>query len=145
MSTVAAPRAAVLGPLRDWLRDVTAVASLCGTDTNLAEPSIYAGGLASGATFPAVVVTKVGLSPDGTSSERHLIQLDCWADAARDAEELAAEVKTALEQVVPGTQLGSSDVRLWGATIEAEVALPDPDDGTARFVITANATTTVVD
>lgn len=146
MSTITAPRAAVTGPLRDWLRDQTAVASLCGTDPVLSEPSIYAGGLASGHVLPAVVVTKVGLGSDATATETHLIQLDCWADRgqAATAEALAAAVKTTLESVTPGAPLGNSSVRLLGAVIEAEVALPDPDDGTPRFVVTASLTTTVV-
>lgn len=145
MSTVAAPRAAVTGPVRDWLRDQTSVTTLCGTDPVLNEPSIYAGGLASGHVLPAVTITKVGLSPDGTTTERHLLQFDCWAGRgqAATAEALAAAVKTAIEQVTPGTALGSS-VRLWGASIEAEVALPDPDDGAPRYVVTALLTTTVV-
>jgi hypothetical protein len=146
MSTVTAPRAAVLGPVRDWLRDTTAVATLCGTDTTLTEPSIYAGGLATSAVLPAVVLTKVGLGADGTTTENHLVQFDCWAskaDGAADAEALAAAVKTALESAT-GVALGASSVRLLGAQIEAEVALPDPDDGTPRYVVTATLTTTVV-
>jgi hypothetical protein len=71
---------------------------------------------------------------------------NCWAAKgnAADAEELAAAVKTALEQVTPGAQLGTSSVRLLGASIEGEVALPDPDDGTPRYVVTALVTTKVV-
>lgn len=146
MSTVTAPRAAVTGPLRDWFRDQYDVTSLCGTDPVLNEPSIYAGGLASNAVLPAVVVSKVGLAADGTTTERHLIQFDCWADRgqAAAAEALAAAVKTALEQATPSTVLGTSFVRLLGAQIEAEAALPDPDDGTPRYVVTASVTTTVV-
>lgn len=146
MSTLTAPRAAVTGPLRDWLRNQYDITSLCGTDPVLNEPSIYAGGLASNAVLPAVVVSKVGLGADGTSTETHLIQIDCWADRgqAANAEALAAAVKTVLESVTPGTVLGSSFVRLLGATIEAEAALPDPDDGTPRYVVTASVTTTVV-
>lgn len=146
MSTVAGPRAAVVGPLRDWLRTVTGVTALTGTDATIGQESIYAAGLGSGHTFPAVVITKVGLTPDGTTTEQTLVQFDCWAARgnAAAAEALAAAVKTALEQVTPGTQLGSSTVRLMGANIEAEVALPDPDDGTPRYVVTALATTKVV-
>ena len=145
MSTVTATRAAVTGPLRDWLRDQTSVSSLCGTDPVLNEPSIYAGGLAANAVLPAVVVSKVGLGTGATSTESHLVQLDCWADRgqAANAEALAAAVKTALESAV-NQLLGTSTVRLLGAAIEAEAALPDPDDGTPRFVVTASVTTTVV-
>jgi hypothetical protein len=144
MTTITAPRAAVTGPLRDWLRDQTAVASLCGTDPVLNEPSIYAGGLAHDAVLPAVAVTKVGLGAAATTTEDHLIQFDCWAPRgqAANAETLAAAVKTTLEAVVR-TPLGNSTVRLLGATIEAEAALPDPDDGTPRYVVTATLTTTV--
>ena len=144
MSTVAAPRAAAVGPVRDWLRATTSVASLCGTDDGLSQPSVYAHNLGSGAEMPAVVVTKVGLSPDGTVTERHLLQFDCWASKAQgagEAEALAAAVKTALETDLPAT---SDGVRLWGASIEAEVALPDPDDGQPRYVVTALVTTSVV-
>ena len=147
MSTITATRAAVLGPLRDWLRTVTAVATLTGTDATLAKESIYAGGLGSGHVMPAVVLTKVGMSSVPGVTESHLIQADCWASKAQgeaQAEALAAAVKTAFEQVTPGTQLGSSTVRLLGASIEAEVALPDPDDGTHRYVVTALVTTKVV-
>jgi hypothetical protein len=45
---------------------------------------------------------------------------------------------------VPGTPLGDSNVRLLGASIEAEAALPDPDDGDPRYVVTALVTTKVV-
>lgn len=137
MSTVAAPRAAVLGPLRDWLRGQT-------TD---AGARVYAHGLPQHPTFPAVQITKVGLAADGTTTERTLIQLDCWTSVeqgAADAETLAAQIKTCLEQATPGTQLGTSNVRLLGAQIEAEAALPDPTDGTPRHVVTALVTTLVV-
>ena len=145
MSTITAPRAAVTGPLRDWLRDQTTVATLCGTDPVLNEPSIYAGGLAANAVLPAVVITKIGLGADGTTTETHLLQFDCWAPRgqAANAETLAAAVKTVLESSTR-TTLGVSTVRLLGATIEAEAALPDPDDGTPRTVVTASVTTTVV-
>ena len=146
MSTITATRAAVTGPLRDWLRSQYDITSLCGTDPVLNEPSIYAGGLAGGAVLPAVVVTKVGLNSGATTTETHLLQFDCWADRgqAANAETLAAAVKTALESATPGTVLGTSFVRLLGAAIEAEAALPDPDDGTPRYVVTASVTTTVV-
>lgn len=146
MSTITATRAAVLAPLRDWLRDQATVATLCGTDVGLAEPSIYAGGLGSGHVLPAVVLTKVGLTGLPSVTEQTLVQFDCWAAKgnAATAETLAAALKTALEQVTPGTQLGTSTVRLLGATIEAEAALPDPDDGTPRHVVTALVTTKVV-
>lgn len=135
MSTVTAPRAAVLGPLRDWLR----------TTGTTAAGRVYAHGLPQSPTFPCVGLTKVGLTTGG-ATEQTLVQADCWAARGQGAaaETLAAEVKTALEQVVPGTQLGSSAVRLMGASIEAEAALPDPDDGTARYVVTATVTTKVV-
>lgn len=134
MSTIAAPRAAVLAPLRDWMRDE-------GTD---AGARIYAHGLPAEPTFPAVSLTKVGLTADGTVTERTLIQADCWAarGQAAAAETLAAQVKTALEQVTPGTQLGDSDVYLMRAQIEGEVALPDVD-GTPRYVVTALVVTKV--
>lgn len=136
MSTVAAPRAAVVAPLRDWLRD----------EDTAAGARVWAHGLPASPTFPAVALYKVGLTPDGTTTEQTLIQADCWADRgqAADAEALAAEVKTAFEQVVPGTQLGTSTVRILGASIEGEVALPDPDDGTPRYSVTALVTTKVV-
>lgn len=135
MSTVAAPRAAVLAPLRDWMRD---------EDTD-AGARVYAHGLPATPTFPAVSLTKVGLTSDGTVTEQTLIQADCWAarGQAAAAETLAAQVKTALEQVVPSTQLGDSTVYLMGAQIEGEVALPDVD-GTPRYVVTALVTTKVV-
>jgi hypothetical protein len=106
---------------------------------------VYAHGLPQSPTFPAVSLSKVGLTPDGTVTEQTLIQADCWAarGQASDAEELAAEVKNALEQAVPGTLLGSSTVRIMGARIEGEVALPDPDDGTPRYVVTATVATKV--
>lgn len=134
MSTIAAPRAAVLAPLRDWLRTK-------GTD---AGARVYAHGLPAEPTFPAVSLTKVGLTADGTVTERTLIQADCWAarGQAAAAETLAAQVKTALEQVTPGTQLGDSDVYLMRAQIEGEVALPDVD-GTPRYVVTALVVTKV--
>lgn len=146
MSTITAPRAAMLAPLRDWLRDQSAVATLCGTDAGLNEPSIYAGGIGSGAVLPAIVITKVGLVGGPAVTEQTLVQFDCWAAKGNGAaaEELAAALKTALEQVTPGTQLASSTVRLLGAAIEAEAALPDPDDGTPRHVVTALVTTKVV-
>jgi hypothetical protein len=133
VSTVAAPRTAVLGPLRDWMR----------TTGTTAAARIYAHGLPATPTFPCVSLTKVGLSPDGTATERTLIQADCWAakGQAAAAEALAAEIKTVLEQAAPGTAMGT--VRLMGASIEAEAALPDPDDGTPRYAVTALVTTKV--
>jgi hypothetical protein len=122
------------------------VANLCGTDAGLTKPSIYAGGIGSGAVFPAVVLTKIGVTVDNTVTEQTLVQWDCWATKAQGeaaVEALSAAVKNALLQVVPGTQLGSSTVRLMGASIEAEAALPD-EDGTPRYVGTALVITKVV-
>lgn len=135
MSTITAPRAAVLAPLRDWMR---------GQSTS-AGSRVYAHGLPAEPAFPAVSLTKVGLTSGGVL-EHTLIQADCWAakGQAAAAEALAAEVKTALEQAVPGSQLGSSTVRLMGASIEAEAALPDPTDGTPRYVVTALVMTKVI-
>lgn len=135
MSTVAAPRAAVLAPLRDWLR----------TKSTAAGARVYAHGLPAEPTLPAVSLTKVGTSADGTVTERTLIQADCWAarGQAAAAEALAAQVKTAFEQVVPGTQCGTSTVYLMGAQIEGEVALPDPDDATPRYSVTILVVTKV--
>lgn len=136
MSTIAAPRAAMLAPLRDWLR----------TTSTAAGSRVYAHGLPDNPTFPCVALYKIGRNTDGTVTEQTMVQADCWAAKGQGAaaEVLAAEVKTALEQVVPGTQLGTSTVRLLGASIEAEVALPDPDDGTPRYVVTALVMTKVV-
>jgi hypothetical protein len=134
MSTVAGLRMPVLAGFRDWLRTLSTTA---GT-------RVYAHGLPASPTFPAVVLTKVGLVTDGTVTEQTMIQADCWADRgkANDAEILAAEVKNALEQVTPGTQAGL--VQILGATIEGEVALHDADDATARYAVTAIITTKVV-
>jgi hypothetical protein len=125
----------MLAPLRDWMR----------TQGTLAGARVYAHGLPASPTLPAVSLTKVGLVTDGTVTERTMVQADCWADRgqAAAAEQLAAEVKTALEQVTPSTLLGTSTVRIMGATIEAEVALPDPDDGTPRYSVTAIVVTKV--
>jgi len=130
MSTIAAPRAAILGPLRDWLRAQSLTVG----------QRIYAHRLARDATLPAVSLTKIGLSPDGTTTERALVQFDCWATNDAEAEALAAEVKTTLETAAPFT---SDGVRFHGAQIEAEVALPDPDDGDPRYVVTALVVTSV--
>lgn len=130
MSTVAAPRVAVLGPLRDWLR----------TQSLSVGARVYAHRLARDATLPAVTLTKIGLTPDGTTTEQALVQFDCWATSDLQAEELAAELKTCLEQAGPVT---SGGVRFHGTQIEAEVALPDPDDGTPRYVVAALVVTSV--
>jgi hypothetical protein len=126
----------MLAPLRDWLR----------TQGTLAGSRVWAHGLPADAALPSVVVTKVGLVTDNTVTEQTMVQVDCWAAKgdARIAEQLAAEVKNALLQAVPSTQLGSSTVRLMGASIEGEVALHDADDGTARYSVTAIVTTKVV-
>ncbi len=136
MSTVAAPRAAVLAPLRDWLR----------TTSTAAGTRVYAHGLPASPTHPPVSHTKVGTSADGTVTERTHIQADWWAarGQAAAAEALAAQVKTAFEQAVPGTQMGASTVYLMGAQIEGEIALPDPDDATPRYVVSVLAVTKVV-
>jgi hypothetical protein len=106
---------------------------------------VYASGVPQSPTFPCVSLTKVGLVTDGTVTEQSMVQADCWAakGQAAAAETLAAEVKNVLEQATPGTQLGSSTVYLMGARIEGEVALPDPDDGTPRYVVTAIVATKV--
>jgi hypothetical protein len=134
MSTVAGLRMPILAGLRDWMR----------TTGTTAGARVYAHGLPASPTFPAVVLTKVGLVTDGTVTEQTMIQADCWAvrGKAADAELLAAEVKNVLEQATPGTQAGL--VKLMGATIEGEVALHDADDATARYAVTAIITTKVV-
>lgn len=136
MSTISGPRAAVLGPLRDWLRD----------EALSVGPRVYAHGLPQDASFPAVSATIVGLNVDNTVTSQTLVQFDCWADRGRgaQAEELAADIQNTLLQAVPGTQLGTSTVRLMDASIEGLAPLHDEDDGAARYVVTALVTTKVV-
>lgn len=147
MSTVDAPRAAVLSPYRDWLR-TTATGLLCGLDTGLTPDAraVYAGGLPPQAPTPNIVLTKIGLSVGGGAVQTTLVQFDVRADkgAADACEQVAASLRTTLEQAVPNTALGASSVRHKGAVIEGEVALPEPGDGAPRFIVTASLTTTVV-
>jgi hypothetical protein len=106
---------------------------------------VYPLTLPQGAVLPAVVYQAVGgegplhshsdahdgQAPAGSSYQRSRVQLGCWADSARAAEVLAAEVERAVDGF-GGT---------WGAVPIAlalvELALDDyrPDVGSFRRIV----------
>jgi hypothetical protein len=106
---------------------------------------VYPLTLPQGAVLPAVVYRLVGgegplhshsdahdgTGPAGSSHQRSRVQLGCWADSAREAELLTAEVERAVDGFT-GT---------WGAVSVAsalvELALDDyrPDVGRYRRIV----------
>ena len=129
MPTVVRPS---VSALRDWLRTVPGVVAV-------AAQRVYIGPMPQAAPLPAVVVTRIGggiadLPLDGVG-----VQLDCWAQTGVAAEALAAAVCRAVLSTLPETTMG--DGLTWmGGTITSITWLPDPRDGTPRYVVRANLT-----
>lgn len=141
--------APVQAPLRDWLREQTALTALVGTDTN-GTAQVYAGGLPDAADLtngPAVVLYTAGGLDGGTALDRPFCRFNVWAAEAPDAEAVAYKLRHVLQQA-RGAALGPaadpSEVRLVGADTAAPLWAPDPDSRTPRFVVTTTLTVQAV-
>lgn len=139
--------APVQAPLRDWLREQTALTALVGTDTN-GTAQVYAGGLPDAADLtngPAVVLYTAGGLDGGTALDRPFCRFNVWADngGALEAEAVAYKLRHVLQQA-RGAALGPaadpSEVRLVGADTAAPLWAPDPDTNRPRFVVTTTLT-----
>lgn len=141
--------APIQAPLRDWLRERTALTALLGTDTNGTE-QVYAGGLPDAANLtsgPAVVLYTAGGLDGGTGLDRPFARFNIWAEEAPDAEAVAYKLRHVLSQAA-GAALGPaaspSSVRLVGADTAAPLWAPDPDTNRPRFVVTSTLTVQAV-
>lgn len=114
--------------LRDWLRDAgLSVAA-----------RIYAGGLPTDVTVPAVAVHRVAGNVDGPI-DFGVYQFDAWAATGPAAETVAYELVSLLESTAPTDIDGA---RVAGATVESVVAAPDPNDPDLyRYAVTAQVVT----
>lgn len=145
----AATFAPIQAPLRDWLREQTALAADLGTDSN-GTVQVYAGGLPDAADLtdgPAVVLYTAGGLDGGTALDRPFCRFNVWADTAPAAEQAAYTLRSVLEHAA-GAALGPSAtpsaVRLAGADTAAPLWAPDPDTNRPRFVVTSTLTVQAV-
>ena len=145
----AATFAPVQAPLRDWLREQSALASLLGTDTN-GTVQVYAGGFPPAVDLtdgPAVALYTAGGLDGGTALDRPFARFNVEATSAEAAEDVAYALRSVLEHAA-GAALGPvadpSDVRLVGADTAPPLWAPDPDTNQPRFVVTATLTVQAV-
>lgn len=145
----AATFAPVQAPLRDWLREQTALTAVLGTDTN-GTAQVYAGGLPDAVDLtsgPAVVLYAAGGLDGGTGLDRPFCRFNVWAAEAPDAEAAAYKLRSVLDHA-RGAALGPaadpSAVRLVGADTAPPIWAPDPDTNRPRFVVTSTLTVQAV-
>lgn len=133
----------VEGGLRAWLRTRSEVTAIVGQRVFFGVPKG-----ATEATFPLVVVQRVGGGDDGGESpvDVALVQIDCWGsfDASgngrkAEARALVNAVRSALHDIRTRTTL-TTGVDVFGANVEADIWAPDPDNDRPRYVLTAEVT-----
>jgi hypothetical protein len=128
----------VEGELRSYLRADAGVAALVGARVFFGVPK-----RAAEATFPLVVVRRVGGGQDGSDApvDVALMQIDCWGSIANGnglkagATALVNAVRSSLEAV--GTD---STAVLKGANVETVLWLPEADNDRPRYSVTAVVT-----
>lgn len=131
-------------PLRDWFREQATVISAFGTDTALAVPAFYAGGIPATAAWPAAAMFRVGGAPDGPL-DRPLFQFDVVGDLrSGDAAETAAAVLISLLESTPASTPLAADLHFMGASVESALWSPDPGTDQPRIVITSEITVKAV-
>lgn len=120
----------VEGGLRAWFRTLTF------------DPDVGSRVFVDVAGAPTLPYITVGLidAQDDTSDaplDRALVQIDAWAATKRDAQSLYMGIRTSLRNAPSGLTL-TPGTRFLGCQIQPGTAyLPDADDGTPRYVITA--------
>jgi hypothetical protein len=134
----------VEGALRTWLRGQATITALVGQRVFFGVPR-----KANEASFPMIVVRRVGGTDDGSEApvDRALIQFDAWGslDASGNGDKAAATtlVNTlrALFFTVRGRTALTATVAAFGITVVGgPLWLPDPDNDRPRYVVTAEVT-----
>jgi hypothetical protein len=125
--------------LRDWLRGKAAISSV--VTANSSTVAVYAGGLPKDSDLPAIVLNRVGGSPEPLGPvDAGLYQFDCWAIKASDASLLSGALVSVL--LSTGTEPLATGLDITGATVTGIVYFPDqyrPDLN--RMVVTAQVVT----
>lgn len=111
--------------IRDHLRTELVDGSTIG--------SVYAAGLPSSPTYPAVTIRRVGGAPVGPV-DAGLYQLDVWAPTAPTAAVATSAVLSWLESL--GT-VHLDDLSLVGAVTDSVIYLDDPNPDLHRYTITS--------
>ncbi len=133
----------VEGGLRTYLRSQSELQAVVGQ-------RIYFG-VPDAPVFPLVTVRRVGGGDDTGEAplEQALIQIDVWgghtADGIHGDKATADTVRRCLRGVLFGltahgaTALDNSTV-CYGASVQSDIWLPDPDDDNARYSLTVLVT-----
>lgn len=126
--------------IRDWLRGKpTIVASVAEDGNGLV--AVYAGGLPSSPSYPAIVVHRVGGAPDPYGPvDSGLYQFDCWAEKGSEASDLGSTLSSLLLSTGTeslGTNLDVTGVNVTGIVYFPDALLPDLN----RISVTAQVVT----
>jgi hypothetical protein len=136
----------VEGGLRDYLRDQADVAALVDRRVFF--------GIPDRPTFPLVTVRRVGGTDDTSDAplDRALVQIDCWGRLFNDTNPgkaahgdlaqtsaLRLAVRKALRLITSQTPL-NANVVAYGAVVQSDPFLPDPDNDRPRYAVTALVT-----
>lgn len=137
----------VEGGIRDYLQADSGVKAIVGTR------GVFFG-IPDGPSWPLVVIRRVGGSEDSSEAaiDLALLQIDCWGRLFNDTdptksahgdkaqtEALRRAVRKALWQIRGITRLNSSVVA-FGAFVESDPFVPDPNNDRPRYAITARVT-----
>lgn len=127
---LARPAVEAEGAIRAWLRTRAAVGARWYFGAPLTP------------VFPLGIVGDVAVIPvpGGVPIDQATAPLSLWGATARDKftlAELARALKTDIDSVPSGTPMGPAAVCLGATVISGPRWAPDPDDGKARYVLTA--------
>lgn len=129
-SSLARPAVEVEGAIRAWLRTTPAVGARWYFGAPLTP------------TFPLGIidVTAVIPVPGGVPIDQATCRLDLWGAKATDRYSIASiaqQLRTTIDSTPSGTPMGPTAVCLGATVISGPRWQPDPDDGKARYSLTA--------
>jgi hypothetical protein len=113
---------------REWLRVLPSITALVGTRVHF--------GIPANATFPLIVITRVGGGPDlYLPIDRARLSLSCWGQTKQSAARVAQLVASEIREL-DNTAMGADAVGFAGS-VASIIWLPDPTSGTPRYVVEA--------
>ena len=136
----------VEGAFRDYLRAETQVTAIVGNRAFFGVP-VNAGE----SSYPMLVVSRVGGGDDPSADvpmDQALVQIDAWGEVdgkgfgdKTSCRALANAVRRACRKIRSATT--QSGVILYGAVVQSDLWLPDPDTRRPRYAITVVVTAIV--
>ena len=129
-SSLARPAVECEGTIRAWLRTLPVVAARWYLGAPLTP------------VFPLGILDSVNVIPipGGIPIDQATATLSLWGAKARDRYTIAAlatTLRTMIDSTPSGTPMGPTAVCLGATVISGPRWQPDPDDGKARYILTA--------